>query len=132
MVVASVTPYISGKYDKLNRDIDYSGYYYPGWSDEVSRDNPGTGLYVADETQQTSEPGGEETIQTQAPNETVCINTASAEELARVLPGIGEVKAARIVEYRLAVGGFNSVDELIGVNGIGEKTIENIRPYCTL
>jgi len=63
---------------------------------------------------------------------TVCINTATAEELSSVLPGIGEKKALAIVEYRELVGGFDSVDELIEVEGIGEKTLENIRPYCTV
>ncbi len=63
---------------------------------------------------------------------TVNINTASVEELCEVLPGIGEVKAKRIVEYREAAGGFDSIDELLNVKGIGEKTLEKIRPYCRL
>lgn len=61
---------------------------------------------------------------------TVNINTATAEELDEALPGIGETKAKRIVEYREAAGGFDSVDELLNVSGIGEKTLENLRPYC--
>lgn len=63
---------------------------------------------------------------------TVNINTASAAQLAEFLPGIGEIKAQRIVEYREQAGKFVSVDELIKVDGIGEKTLENIRPYCRL
>ena len=63
---------------------------------------------------------------------TVNINTASVEELCEVLPGIGEVKAKRIVEYREAAGGVDSIDELLNVKGIGEKTLEKIRPYCRL
>ena len=63
---------------------------------------------------------------------TININTASAEELAEFLPGIGEKKANGIVEYREKAGGFVSVDELIRVDGIGEKTLENIRPYCRI
>lgn len=62
--------------------------------------------------------------------ETININTATADELAAFLPGIGEVKAKRIVEYRETAGGFDSVDELLNIKGIGEKTLENIRPYC--
>lgn len=63
---------------------------------------------------------------------TININTASAEQIAEFLPGIGEKKAAKIVEYREQSGGFASVDELVNVEGIGEKTLENIRPYCRL
>ena len=63
-------------------------------------------------------------------SDTININTASAVQLAQFLPGIGEKKAKSIVEYRELAGGFVSVDELIKVNGIGEKTLENIRPYC--
>ena len=67
-----------------------------------------------------------------AAQRTVNINTATVEELCEVLPGIGEIKAKRIVEYRKSTGGFNSVDELLNVKGIGEKTLEKIRPYCRL
>lgn len=66
----------------------------------------------------------------QADTSTININTATAEELAEFLPGIGEIKAKRIVEYREASGGFDSVDELLNVSGIGEKTLEKLRPYC--
>lgn len=65
-------------------------------------------------------------------SDTININTASAAQLADFLPGIGEKKANGIVEYREKAGGFVSVDELIRVDGIGEKTLENIRPYCRI
>ncbi len=59
------------------------------------------------------------------------INAAPASELVR-LKGIGEVKAAAIIKYRNENGGFKSVDELINVSGIGEKTLEKIRDYVTV
>lgn len=59
------------------------------------------------------------------------INTAPASELVR-LKGIGEVKASAIIKYRNENGGFKSVDELINVSGIGEKTLEKIRDYVTV
>ena len=63
---------------------------------------------------------------------TININTATAQELSAFLPGIGEVKAENIVAYREAIGGFKSVEELIEVNGIGEATLNNIRSYCRI
>lgn len=59
------------------------------------------------------------------------INTASAAELM-ALDGIGEVKAAAIVEYRREHGEFRSVDELLNVKGIGEKTLEKNRSRITV
>lgn len=58
----------------------------------------------------------------------VDINRASAEELA-ILPGIGPVAAAAIVESRNADGPFLAVGDLERVHGIGPKTIEAVRPY---
>ncbi len=59
------------------------------------------------------------------------INTATAQELDD-LPGIGEVIAQRIVDYRLEHGYFLSIDELMEVNGIGEKMFAEIRDLITV
>lgn len=55
--------------------------------------------------------------------EPVNINTADAATLARAIDGVGESKAQAIVDYRVAHGPFESVDELSEVKGIGEKTV---------
>jgi competence ComEA-like helix-hairpin-helix protein len=57
----------------------------------------------------------------------VDINTATKEELAHELSGIGPVKAQRIVEYRDKIGGFVFVEQLTEVYGIGPKTLERNR-----
>ncbi len=62
----------------------------------------------------------------------VDINTASAEELAEALQGVGPSKAEAIVAYRKQNGPFRSVDELVEVKGIGEATVEANRDRLTV
>ena len=57
------------------------------------------------------------------------LNEADEMELT-LLPRIGGVLARRIVDYRNENGSFNSVDELLNVNGIGPKTLARLRPFC--
>lgn len=59
--------------------------------------------------------------------EPVDINTADAETLASVIDGIGAAKAQAIIDYRQANGPFKSVDDLVAVKGIGERTVERNR-----
>lgn len=60
------------------------------------------------------------------------LNEAGTEQLAAVLNGVGEVKAEAIVEYREENGGFDSVDELTEVNGIGDATVSDNRDLLTV
>lgn len=62
----------------------------------------------------------------------VNINTADAQTLASSLPGVGEVIAHRIVEYRETNGLFGSIEEIKNINGIGDKTFEEMKPYLTI
>ena len=59
------------------------------------------------------------------------INQADSEAL-QALPGIGEVLAGRIIAYRDENGLFSSPDQLMNVEGIGEKRLEAILDYITI
>jgi len=59
------------------------------------------------------------------------VNTATAIELEE-LPGVGEVIAQAIVDYRTENGPFTSIDQLVDVSGIGDATLESIRDLVTV
>jgi competence protein ComEA len=82
----------------------------------VADGGPGGGLVEIDEASPL-----QATFQTD-------INTAEWTELAQ-LPEVGETLAQRIVESRKRSGPFTSIDDLRRVGGIGEKTLEKMRPY---
>lgn len=56
--------------------------------------------------------------------EKVNINTASAQQLAAVLVGVGETKAQAIVAWREANGAFTAKEQLLEVKGIGQATLD--------
>lgn len=61
----------------------------------------------------------------------VAINHATAEEI-QTLNGIGPKKAETIIAYREENGPFHTIEDLLNVSGIGEKTLENIRDQITV
>jgi len=52
--------------------------------------------------------------------------------LLEALPGIGEVLAQRIVDYRSENGPFRRIEDLLQVSGIGPATFESIKDYITV
>ncbi len=61
----------------------------------------------------------------------VDLNTASIAEL-ETLPGVGRRTAERIVEYRQKHGGFKKIEELMNVQGIGEKSFLKLKDLITV
>jgi len=62
------------------------------------------------------------------PDGVVNINTASAEQL-QLLPRVGPTVAERIISFREANGAFKKLEELVAVKGIGESSLERLRPF---
>ncbi|MGV9298099.1 helix-hairpin-helix domain-containing protein [Amycolatopsis sp. NPDC003676] len=59
------------------------------------------------------------------------LNSATAEQLDS-LPGVGEVTARRITDWRTQHGGFSSVEQLRDVDGIGESKFQKLREQVTV
>jgi competence protein ComEA len=66
-----------------------------------------------------------------APKAKININTAPAAEL-ETLPRIGPKVAQRIVDYRTKNGSFKRIDDLMKVQGIGEKIFDEIKDLITV
>jgi len=62
----------------------------------------------------------------------VNINTATAEELAEGLTGVGHARAEAIVAYREENGPFTHIDELVNVSGVGLATVDRNRDRIAL
>lgn len=101
--------------------------YVPKVGEEVS---PSTEALVADSKvteSAVSESSGDGT----SDGDLVNINTADTTML-QTLSGIGEKRAADIINYRETNGLFETVDDLDQVSGIGEKTMEKLRLLITV
>lgn len=85
----------------------------------------------ASEAPASEAPGWETSLQTAAIEQKININKASRSEL-EALPGIGEVLAGRIVDYREENGDFRTIYDITNVKGIGEKTLEKIEDLITV
>lgn len=69
-------------------------------------------------------------VQAQDEATPININTADAATLM-LLKGIGEAKAKAIIEYREAQP-FETIEDIMKVSGIGEKTFENVKDRITV
>jgi len=61
----------------------------------------------------------------------VNINTATLAELD-ALPGIGLTTAQAIVDYRIQIGTFQYIQDLLNVPGIGPSTFDKIKNFITV
>lgn len=87
-------------------------------------------VYASDLPSRTVAPDKAATV-SQAES-TVNINTATVEELAAGLKGVGVARAKAIIELRERLGGFTDIDQLLEVRGLGVRTLDANRAHIRL
>jgi competence protein ComEA len=87
--------------------------------------------FKQDEAKITSTSGQSTNQQAVAASGVINLNQASQAQLES-LSGIGPVYAARIIQLRNQLGSFTSLNQLLEVSGIGERTLEKIAPQVSL
>lgn len=111
----------------------YNAFYIPDptipsvvYVDKTQEDNSNIQSSLGDDNEENLSSEDESNSASIANSNKININTATHDELD-TLPGIGKSIANKIIEYREYNGKFNSIDELKGVSGIGEKKFEKIK-----
>ncbi|MCY4474208.1 MAG: helix-hairpin-helix domain-containing protein [Chloroflexi bacterium] len=92
-------------------------------------------------TDQTTNPSPDESVGAahevnQAPIDThaagpINLNTATLDQL-KTLPGIGDTRVNQIIAHRSTLGRFSTLEQLLEISGIGEKTLEAVRPLVEI
>ena len=98
------------------------------WGFHSTRPQEGVTLGEVSEDRQETAPVEKPEAPGMLEGEVLDLNTATLSDLTR-LPGIGQTKAQAILDWREAHGPFRAVEDLLSVDGIGEKTWETLRPY---
>ncbi|PKB84156.1 MAG: hypothetical protein BZY88_00685 [SAR202 cluster bacterium Io17-Chloro-G9] len=107
---------------RLSIRVQDEGYYYIRKVGETPRPAIATAL--------ASAPTGGASVGEAVSAGVIDLNTATVATLG-TLPGIGEVRAKAIVDYREANGCFRTTSDITKVIGIGSGTYENIRELVT-
>lgn len=91
---------------------DGDSFYIPGIGEEIPKD-PGSGTGFPSQNEEKGK---------------IDINEATREELMSV-PGIGPATADNILSYKESVGAFKTIEDLLEVDRIGDKTLEKLKEY---
>lgn len=125
---------------RVKEAIDAAG----GFGDTAATDSinlarvltDGEQIVVADKAAQTNaQPSGDAATSASSTSSAtpgkISINTATKEELME-LDGVGEVTAEKIIAYREENGGFQKIEDLMNVSGIGEKRFDAVKDSIVL
>lgn len=120
-----------GVYEFVEGDRVNDAIIKAGAADDAATEKLNLAQFLKDE-QEIIVPTKEEALQeTESKDGLISINSSTREELEKI-PGVGPVMAANIITYRESIKGFKKIEELLNVSGIGDKTLEKIKPYIKL
>lgn len=103
--------------DADQNSLNLAAYVYDGQRIHVPSQSEVSPQTISDQSEPTSYP--------------ININHCSLEELV-TLPGIGETKAGAIIKYRETNGGFDTIEDILKVPGIGSATFSDIKGLITV
>lgn len=96
-----------------------------GFSKNADQKSVNLARLVTDGEQIIVQTAGKATI-SESESKLLSLNAATSAQLEE-LPGVGPKLAGRIIDWRVANGGFKKVDQLLQVGGIGDKLFAGIR-----
>ena len=88
-------------------------------------------IYVENPTYTSTDSPTQSSDSNNSKTNKIIINTADINELIKIT-GVGQVIAQRIIDYRNENGSFKTIDDIIKVKGIGEKTFQKMKEQITI
>ncbi|MGD8427459.1 MAG: helix-hairpin-helix domain-containing protein [Balneolaceae bacterium] len=137
LALSPSVPFDKGHYRKLEKQFkkrtallhkkehELMKRYYPNLKKPTAAVSMDT--TVRDSSSEKKEPGQSGN----ASKSLIDVNKAGNKALQSI-PGIGPAYAGRIIKYRKKHGGFKTIGELKKIKGIGEKRLENLKPFIKL
>lgn len=126
-LAGGLTKAADGNYTNQAQKVSDGQRIYIPTRNEVKKLSTGEYMAGADSNGKTKS----ESQETSEDKILVNINEADADKLME-LPGIGQAKADKIIEYRSANGNFKKIEDIMNIPGIKEGLFQKISPYITV